>query len=65
MPEPKIWLINRQQPRTNGTKLTEYGRLDNSALCGVDQFGEGTYTSEGIEKICEALKVNSTLQSLR
>ena len=28
-------------------------------------LGFGTYTAEGIDKICEALKVNSTLQSLR
>ena len=27
--------------------------------------GKGKYTSEGINKICEALKVNSTLQHLR
>ena len=49
-------------------KLTEYGRLDSNALCGLYlEYGKekGTYTSEGIEKICEALKVNSTLQHLR
>jgi hypothetical protein len=27
--------------------------------------GEGTYTTEGISKIAEALKTNSTLQSLK
>ena len=26
------------------------------ALCGVNEYGEGTYTAEGITKLCEALK---------
>ena len=25
-------------------------------LCGVHEYGEGTYTTEGITKLCEALK---------
>ena len=41
------------------------GSLDGNELCGVDRSGRGTYTSEGIDKICAALQVNSTLQSLR
>merc|ERR1719424_2777585 len=31
-------------------------KLANNQLCGLDQFGEGTYTTEGITKLCEALK---------
>ena len=38
--------------------------LNNNALCGI-QYGEGTYTAEGIIKIAEMLKVNTTLQSIR
>ena len=32
-------------------------------LCGLDEFGEGTYTAEGITKLCEGLK-GSTVTSL-
>ena len=49
----------------NRTQLTFYGSLDFNQLCGLDLDGRGTYTSDGIDKICTALKVNSTLQSLR
>ena len=40
-------------------------RLDNNQLCGLDMFGRGTYTAEGIIAISEMLKVNRTLQSVR
>ena len=40
-------------------------RLDNNELCGLNFMGTGTYTAEGIIKICEMLKVNTTLSSLR
>ena len=33
-------------------------------LCGLTPIGSGTYTSEGIMQIAEALKVNNTLQSI-
>ena len=50
--------------------LLEFGRLDNNQLCGRYYQASlaslvGTYTSEGIDKICEALRVNSTLQFIR
>ena len=32
--------------------------LDNNALCGI-KYGEGTYTTEGITALCEALKRSS------
>ena len=41
------------------------GSLDSNQLCGINVIGQGTYTSEGIDKICEALRVNSTLQFIR
>ena len=25
-------------------------------LCGIDEYGRGTYTTEGITKLCEGLK---------
>ena len=40
-------------------------RLDDNQLCGVDHYGDGTYTAEGIIAISEMLKVNRTLQSVR
>ena len=30
--------------------------LAENQLCGLDQYGSGTYTAEGITKLCEALK---------
>jgi hypothetical protein len=38
--------------------------LGNNQLCGLDYMGDGTYTSEGITKLCEALK-GSAVTSLR
>ena len=32
------------------------GSLADNALCGVNRNGNGTYTTEGITKLCEALK---------
>ena len=32
------------------------GSLANSQLCGFDYRGRGTYTAEGITKLCEGLK---------
>mmetsp|Transcript_74821 Transcript_74821/g.206396 ORF Transcript_74821/g.206396 Transcript_74821/m.206396 type:complete len:314 (-) Transcript_74821:2007-2948(-) len=37
--------------------------LDNNALCGVDKYGSGTYTIEGITALCEGIK-QSNVQSL-
>ena len=33
-------------------------------LCGLDQLGRGTFTAEGITKLCEGLK-GSAVTSLR
>ena len=38
--------------------------LDYNALCGTNEYGRGTYSVEGINKLCEALKVCS-VTSLR
>ena len=40
------------------------GSLAENALCGVDEDGEGTYTAEGITKLCEGLK-GSAVTSLK
>ena len=32
------------------------GSLAYNQLCGLDDDGNGTYTAEGINKLCEALK---------
>jgi len=38
--------------------------LHDNKLCGVHEYGEGTYTTEGITKLCEALK-GSAVTSLK
>ena len=40
------------------------GSLANNAFCGIDWRGNGTYTAEGITKLCEGLK-GSAVISLR
>ena len=35
------------------------GSLGYNQLCGVNGYGEGTYTAEGITKLCEGLKGSS------
>ena len=39
--------------------------LDHNALCGINHLGGGTYTTEGITKIVDMLKANTTLTSIR
>ena len=38
--------------------------MDHDQLCGVDQFGRGTFTTEGITALCDGLK-QSKVSSLR
>ena len=38
--------------------------LANNALCGINKFGDGTYTTEGITELCEGLK-GSAVTSLK
>ena len=38
--------------------------LDKNLLCGVNEYGGGTYTIEGISALCEGIK-QSNIQSLR
>ena len=33
-----------------------HGSLTENQLCGINREGQGTYTSEGITKLCEGLK---------
>ena len=33
--------------------------LNNNALCGVNEYGLGTFTTQGITALCEGLKVSS------
>ena len=40
------------------------GSLASNQLCGIDGRGRGTYTAEGITKLCEALE-GSAVTSLR
>ena len=39
--------------------------LEINLLCGINEFGGGTYTAEGIAKIADALKENKSLRSIR
>ena len=43
------------------TTHTHPGSLDNNQLCGVDVYGRGTYTVEGISKLCEGLKGSAVI----
>ena len=38
------------------TLLPSFDSLGGNQLCGLDQGGNGTYTTEGITKLCEGLK---------
>jgi Ran GTPase-activating protein (RanGAP) involved in mRNA processing and transport len=38
--------------------------LSENQLCGLNAFGKGTYTAEGITAIADALRVNGALTSL-
>ena len=40
------------------------GSLDGNQLCGVNEFGRGTFTTEGITTLCDGLK-QSKVSSLR
>ena len=63
----------RRLPFACATALTAYdacvcalpGSLADSRLCGVAEYGNGTYTAEGIDALCDALKGNNTLTSLK
>ena len=49
---PPKRLLSCQRPLTH----VSFGSLDSNALCGIDEYGDGTYTAEGITKLCEGLK---------
>ena len=38
--------------------------LASNKLCGLDYYGRGTYTAEGITALADALGVNGSLTSL-
>jgi Ran GTPase-activating protein (RanGAP) involved in mRNA processing and transport len=38
--------------------------LSSNELCGIDEYGNGTYTAEGITAIADALRVNGGLTSI-
>jgi len=46
------------------TATPHIGSLYDNQLCGVREYGGGTYTAEGITKLCEGLK-ESAVTSLR
>ena len=39
--------------------------LDSNALCGIDQYGRGTFTLEGFTPLCEAFTKMPSLTSVR
>ena len=53
----------RQQPLTLCVHCL--GSLANNKLCGVTILDGGTYTIEGIDALCDALKSTTTLTSLK
>ena len=46
------------------TQSPYHGSVLGNQLCGLDGHGSGTYTTEGITKLCEGLK-GSAVTSLR
>ena len=46
------------------TSSPPLGSLDSNQLCGVNLSGRGTYTTQGITKLCEGLK-GSAVTSLK
>ena len=51
-----------QRPLTHLNSLA--GSLSYNQLCGLNTLGDGTYTAEGITKLCEGLK-GSAITSLK
>ena len=47
-----------------GTATPHLCSLGSNQLCGLDWLGQGTYTAEGITKLCESLK-GSAVTSLK
>ena len=47
-----------------GSEVLTSINLSNNELCGLDFFGHGTYTAEGIKAVADALSVNGSLTSL-
>ena len=41
--------------------LTSQLDLSSNQLCGLDRYGRGTYTAEGITAIADALKVTASV----
>jgi hypothetical protein len=39
--------------------------LSSNQLCGVNSWGSGTYTADGITAIADALRVNGALAEVR
>jgi hypothetical protein len=39
--------------------------LSSNQLCGLDRYGRGTYTAEGITAIADALRVNGVLTKIK
>ena len=39
--------------------------LGHNQLCGLDEYGRGTYTADGITAIADALRVNGSLTKMR
>jgi hypothetical protein len=38
--------------------------LSNNQLCGLNEYGHGTYTAEGITAIADAMRVNGALTKI-
>ena len=38
--------------------------LSENALCGIDRYGDGTYTADGIKAIAESISVSPSVTSV-
>ena len=57
--------VLRHGPLTLCTFHEPFRSLANTELCGLVKYGRGTYTAEGITKLCEAMQASKTLTSLK
>ena len=56
--------MHRERSLLSRRHTSFFGSLADIQLCGVDYYGYGTYTAEGIIKLCEGLK-GSAVTSLK
>ena len=52
--------VSVSQARSDGCFFAQIN-LSNNTLCGIDKYGKGAYSAEGITAIADALRVSASL----